>query len=346
MEVNAYAITAEGNGLEPFTIERREPGPGEVLVKLMYCGICHTDLVVANNESKQAQYPVVPGHEMVGKVAQVGEGVSKVAVGDLVGIGCIADSCRSCSPCEAGDEHYCDKGFVMTFNSQNLAGEKTWGGYSSHYTIHEHYVVKIPDGLDPAGAAPLLCGGITVYTPLKRFEAGPGKRVGVAGLGGLGHLAIKMAKAMGAHTTIITGSPGKVEDAQRLGADDAVLTGDADQMAAHAGSFDLIVNTISGEHDIHAYLPLLSRKGTICYVGAPQVPLPLMMGMLIFGDKVMAGSLIGGIPSTEEMLEFCAQHNITADIEMVDIQDVNEAWDRIEKNDVKYRFVIDLASLT
>jgi uncharacterized zinc-type alcohol dehydrogenase-like protein len=345
MEVKAYAIQAEGQGLEPFTIERREPGPEEVLVELMYCGICHTDLVVANNESKQAMYPVVPGHEMVGRVAQVGTDVSKVAVGDLVGIGCIADSCRHCKPCEAGDEHYCDSGFVMTFNSKTLAGEKTWGGYSTHYTTHEHYVVKLPEGLDPAGAAPLLCGGITVYTPLKRFAAGPGMKVGVAGLGGLGHIAIKMAKAMGAHTVMLTGSPGKAADAEKLGADEVVITREQEQMDAAAGSFDLIINTISGEHDLHAYLSLLTRKGTLCYVGAPQVPLPLMMGLLIFGDKVMAGSLIGGIPSTEEMLAFCAEHNITADIEMVDIQQVNEAWDRIEKNDVKYRFVIDLASL-
>ncbi len=345
MDVKAYAITAEGQGLEPFTIDRREPGPGEVLVALDYCGICHTDLVVANNESKQAMYPVVPGHEMIGRVAEVGEGVTKVAVGDRVGIGCIADSCKTCGPCEDGDEHYCDSGFVMTFNSKNLAGEKTWGGYSSHYTIHEHYVVKIPDGLDPAGAAPLLCGGITVYTPLKRFEAGPGKRVGVAGLGGLGHLAVKMSKAMGAHTVMLTGSPSKVPDAERLGADEVVLVSDPDQMGAAAGSFDLIINTISGEHDIHGYLGLLSRKGTLCYVGAPQVPLPLMMGLLIFGDKVMAGSLIGGIPSTEEMLQFCADNNITADIEMITMDQVNEAWERLENNDVKYRFVIDLASL-
>jgi uncharacterized zinc-type alcohol dehydrogenase-like protein len=345
MEVKAYAVQAEGQPLEPFTIERREPGPDDVLVELMFCGICHTDLIVANNESRQAMYPVVPGHEMVGRVAEVGAKVGKVAVGDLVGIGCIADSCRSCPSCDAGDEHYCDGGFIMTFNGQDLAGNKTWGGYSTHYTVHEHYVVKIPDGLDPAGAAPLLCGGITVYTPLKRFAAGPDKRVGVAGLGGLGHLAIKMAKAMGARTTMITGSPGKVADAERLGADDFVLTGDEEQMGSHAGSFDLIINTISGEHDVNAYLPLLSRKGTMCYVGAPQVPLPLIMSMLIFGDKVMAGSLIGGIPSTEEMLAFCAEHNITADIEMVDIGQVNEAWERIEKNDVKYRFVIDLASL-
>ncbi len=346
MEVNAYAVMAEGQGLEPLTIERREPGPDEVLVELMFCGICHTDLVVANNESRQAQYPVVPGHEMVGRVAVAGDKVSKVAVGDIVGIGCIADSCRTCSACDAGDEHYCEGGFVMTFNSQTRAGEKTNGGYSTHYTVHEHYVAKIPNGLDPAGAAPLLCGGITVYTPLKRFGAAPGMKVGVAGLGGLGHLAIKMAKAMGAHTAMITGSPGKVADAERLGADEVVLTGEKDQMDAHAASFDLIINTISGEHDVNAYLPLLTRKGTMCYVGAPQVPLPLVVAMLIMGDKVMAGSLIGGMPSTEEMLAFCAEHNITADIEMVDIQQVNEAWDRIEKNDVKYRFVIDLASLS
>jgi uncharacterized zinc-type alcohol dehydrogenase-like protein len=345
MEVKAYAIKAEGQGLEPLTIERREPGPEEVLVELMYCGICHTDLVVANNES-QAMYPVVPGHEMVGRVARVGADVSRVAVGDTVGIGCIADSCRSCQPCHDGDEHYCNSGFVMTFNSKNLAGEKTFGGYSTHYTIHEHYLVKMPEGLDPAGAAPLLCGGITVYTPLKRFEAGPGKRVGIAGLGGLGHLAIKMAKAMGAHTVMLTGSPGKVADAEKLGADDVVLVSDKEQMAAAAGSLDLIVNTISGAHDVNAYLPLLSRKGTMCYVGAPQVPLPLVVAMLIMGDKVMAGSLIGGIPSTEEMLQFCADHNITADIEMIDIGQVNEAWERLENNDVKYRFVIDLASLS
>lgn len=345
MDVKAYAVMTEGGSLEPITIQRREPGAEEVLVELLFCGICHTDLVVANNESKQAEYPVVPGHEMVGRVAQVGPDVSKVAVGDIVGIGCIADSCRHCGPCDAGDEHYCDSGFVMTFNSTNLAGEKTNGGYSSHYTIHQHYLVKIPTGLDPAGAAPLLCGGITVYTPLKRFGAGPGLRVGVAGLGGLGHLAVKMASAMGATTAVLTGSPGKTEDARRLGADEVVLTSDESAMATAAGSFDLIINSISGLHDVNAYLPLLSRKGTLCYVGAPQAPMPLVMPLLIFGDKVMAGSLIGGIPSTEEMLAFCAEHQITADIEMITIDGVNEAWDRLENNDVKYRFVIDLASL-
>ncbi len=345
MNVNAYAVRAEGQALEPITIERREPGVGEVLVELMFCGICHTDLVVANNESRQADYPVVPGHEMVGRVSVIGEGVSEFAIGDVVGIGCIADSCRHCAPCNAGDEHYCDSGFIMTFNSTNLAGEKTYGGYSSHYTIHEHYLVKIPAGLSPAAAAPLLCGGVTVYTPLKRFGVGPGMRVGVAGLGGLGHLAVKMSRAMGAHTVVLTGSPGKTDDALRLGADDVVLTSNESDMASAAGSFDVIINSISGPHDVNAYLPLLSRKGTLCYVGAPQVPMQLILPMLIFGDKIMAGSLIGGMPSTAEMLDFCAEHGISADIEMVNIEGVNEAWARLEDNDVKYRFVIDLASL-
>ena len=345
MEAKAYAIKAEGQKLEPFTVERRSPGPEDVLLELMYCGICHSDLVIANNESGAAMYPVVPGHEMVGRVAEAGADVTDVKVGDLVGVGCIADSCRNCSPCDAGDEQYCDKGFCLSFNAFDTAGEKTFGGYSSHYTVNQRYAVKIPDGLDPAAAAPLLCGGITVYTPLKRYGAGPGKKVGVLGLGGLGHLAIKISKAMGAHTVMLTSSPGKVEDAQKLGADEVVLTSQTDDLKAHAASFDLIINTISGEHDANSYLPLLARSGTMCFVGAPQTPLPIMISNLLMGDKVMAGSLIGGIPSTTEMLQFCADHNITADIEMIGIDQVNEAWDRIEKNDVKYRFVIDLASL-
>jgi len=346
MEVKAYAIKAAGQKLEPFTVERRQPGAEEVLLELMYCGICHTDLIIGNNETGTAAYPVVPGHEMVGRVAEVGANVSRVKVGDLVGIGCIVDSCRSCNPCTAGDEHYCDTGFAMSFNGVDRAGEKTFGGYSTHYTVHEHYAVKIPDGLDPAAAAPLLCGGITVYTPLKRFAAGPGKKVGVLGLGGLGHLAIKMAAAMGAHTVMLTSSASKVGDAQKLGASEVVLTRNQDELKAHAGSFDLIINTISGAHDVNSFLPLLAREGVMCFVGAPQTPTPIMIAGLIWGDKCMAGSLIGGIPATEEMLGFCAEHQISADIEMVDIQQVNEAWDRIENSDVKYRFVIDLASLS
>jgi len=346
MEVKAYAIKAAGQKLEPFTVERRAPGAEEVLLELMYCGICHTDLIIGNNETGTAAYPVVPGHEMVGRVAEVGAKVSRVNVGDLVGIGCIVDSCRSCNPCTSGDEHYCDTGFAMSFNGVDRAGEKTFGGYSTHYTVHEHYAVKIPDGLDPAAASPLLCGGITVYTPLKRFAAGPGKKVGVLGLGGLGHLAIKMAAAMGAHTVMLTSSASKVGDAQKLGASEVVLTRNEDELKAHAGSFDLIINTISGAHDVNSFLPLLAREGVMCFVGAPQTPTPIMIAGLIWGDKCMAGSLIGGIPATEEMLGFCAQHNISADIEMVDIQQVNEAWERIEKSDVKYRFVIDLASLS
>jgi uncharacterized zinc-type alcohol dehydrogenase-like protein len=346
MEVKAYAIKAEGQSLEPFTVQRRAPGDEEVLLELMFCGICHSDLVIANNESGGAIYPVVPGHEMVGKVVEAGSAVSHVKVGDVVGVGCIANSCRHCSPCDAGDEHYCESGFTLSFNAVDpVDGEMTYGGYSSHYTVHERYTAKIPDGLDPAAAAPLLCGGITVYAPLKRFGAGPGKKVGVMGLGGLGHLAIKISKAMGAHTVMLTSSPGKVEDAQKLGADEVILTSDADALGAHAMSFDLIINTISGSHDANAFLLLLTRRGNMCFVGAPQTPMPFEITNLLLGDKMISGSLIGGMPATSEMLEFCAKHNITADIEMIQMDKVNEAWDRIEKNDVKYRFVIDLASL-
>jgi uncharacterized zinc-type alcohol dehydrogenase-like protein len=345
MEIKAYAVTAEGRPLEPFTVERREPGTGEVLVELLYCGICHTDLILANNENGQAMYPVVPGHEMVGRVAATGPGVTRAGVGDIVGVGCIADSCRACPSCDAGDEHYCEQGFSMTFNSEDRAGNKTFGGYSSHYTIHEHYVVKIPEGMDLAGTAPLLCGGITVYTPLRRFGAGPGKKVGVLGLGGLGHLAIKMASAMGAETVMLTSSPSKVEDATKLGADGVVLTSDAESLAAHQWSFDLIINTISGVHDADSYLSLLRREGNLCFVGAPSEPLAFNMPNLIMGDKLMSGSLIGGIQRTEEMLAFCAEHGITADIELIQMDQANEAWQRIENNDVKYRFVIDLSSL-
>lgn len=346
MEVKAYAVQTEGQRLEPFTVERRAPGPEEVLVELLYCGICHTDLILANNENGQAQYPVVPGHEMIGKIAEAGSDVTGLGIGDLVGIGCIADSCRACSACDAGDEHYCEQGLRLTFNSEDLAGNKTFGGYSTHYTVHQHYVVKIPDGLDPAAAAPLLCGGITVYTPLKRFAAGPGKKVGVLGLGGLGHLAIKIAKAMGAETIMLTSSPSKVGDATKLGADGVVLTSDADALAAHQWSFDLIIDTVSGVHDADSYLSLLRREGNLCFVGAPSAPLPFNIPNIIVGDKLMSGSLIGGIPRTSEMLEFCAGHGITADIEMIGIDQVNEAWERIENNDVKYRFVIDLSTLS
>jgi uncharacterized zinc-type alcohol dehydrogenase-like protein len=345
VEVKAYAVKAEGQALEPFTVERREPDPEEVLVELSYCGICHTDLVLANNENGQAMYPVVPGHEMVGKVVQAGAGVTDLAVGDVVGIGCIADSCRSCAACDAGDEHYCEQGFSLSFNSTDRSGNKTFGGYSTHYTAHQRYVVKIPAGMDLAATAPLLCGGITVYTPLLRFGAGPGKKVGVLGLGGLGHLAIKMASAMGAETIMLTSSPSKVGDAKKLGANGVALTGDAESLAAHQGSFDLIIDTVSGVHDADSFLPLLAREGNLCFVGAPGEPLPFTIPNLIVGDKLMSGSLIGGMPRTEEMLAFCAEHGITADIELVGMEQVNEAWQRIENNDVKYRFVIDLATL-
>ena len=345
MEAKAYAILAEGQPLEPFTVERRAPGPEDVLIELMYCGICHTDLIIGNNEGGLAMYPVVPGHEMVGRIAEVGSNVTNLAVGEMVGVGCIADSCRTCHPCQAGDEQYCDSGFTLSFNATDPNGEKTFGGYSSHYTVNQRYAVKIPEGMDPAATAPLLCGGITVYTPLKRFGAGPGKRVGVLGLGGLGHLAIKMSKAMGAQTVMLTSSPGKVGDAEKLGADEVVLTSNEADVQAQAFSFDLIINTISGPHNPDSFVTMLKREGNMCFVGAPQTPIPVTISNLLVGDKTMSGSLIGGIPSTGEMLEFCAEHGITADIEMVNMDQVNEAWDRIEKNDVKYRFVLDLASL-
>jgi len=345
VDVKAYAMQAEGQPLEPTSIERRSPGPEEVLVELNYCGICHTDLILAKNQNGQAMYPVVPGHEMVGRVTEAGEAVSNLKVGDLVGIGCIADSCRSCNPCESGDEQYCEQGFCMTFNSKDRSGEKTFGGYSTHYTAHSRYVVRIPEGMDEAATAPLLCGGITVYSPLKRFAAGPGKKVGVLGLGGLGHLAIKISKAMGAETIMLTSSPGKVADAEKLGADGVVLTSDEDALKSAAASFDLIINTISGPHDANSFLPLLNREGNLCFVGAPGTPLSFDITNLIMGDKLMSGSLIGGIERTEEMLAFCAEHNIGADIELVNANQINEAWERIENNDVRYRFVIDLGSM-
>jgi uncharacterized zinc-type alcohol dehydrogenase-like protein len=345
MEVNAYAMMSPGGALEPCTIQRSDPGPEDVLVELLYCGICHTDLIVAEGETNVDNFPLVPGHEMVGRIVEAGASVSGLAVGDVVGIGCIADSCRSCSPCDAGDEHYCATGFSMTFNSEDKSGARTYGGYSTHYTINARYAVPIPDGLNPAAVAPLLCAGITVYTPLKRHGIGPGKKVGVLGLGGLGHLAIKMGAAMGAETVMLTSSPSKVNDARLLGASDAILTSDKEALAASQGSFDLIIDTVSAPHNADSYLPLLAREGVLAFVGAPGKPLEFEITNLLRGDKSIAGSLIGGIPKTTEMLAFCAEHDITAEVEMVDITQVNQAWERIENNDVKYRFVIDLASL-
>lgn len=345
VQAKGYAVPEQGAPLEPFTFERREPGPDEVLVQLQYCGICHTDLMVAANELNQSIYPMVPGHEMVGKVVSTGDKVSGFEQGDWVCIGCIVDSCRHCEPCTEGDEQYCVEGFTLSFNGEDRQGRPTYGGYSSCYTVDQNYLLKLPEGLDPARSAPLLCGGITVYAPLVHFEAGPGKKVGVLGLGGLGHMAVKFAAAMGAHTVMLTSSPDKVADAEKLGAREAVITSDAEAMAAHAGSFDLIVNTVSGMHDINAYLPLLKHKSYMALVGAPSEPLPIMAPLLLFAGRGISGSLIGGVDATREMLEFCARHNIGAEIELISIEDVNEAWERLERNDVKYRFVIDLASL-
>jgi uncharacterized zinc-type alcohol dehydrogenase-like protein len=345
IKTRGYAVMAAGEPLQPFEFERREPGNDDVLLEVLYCGICHTDLVLAADELNQSIYPMVPGHEIIGRVLAVGESVTRFQPGEIIGVGCVIDSCRQCSACSTGDEHYCAEGFTLSFNSVDRSGQPTYGGYSSHYTVDQKYALKIPAGLDPAGAAPLLCGGITVYNPLRRYGIGAGHKVGVLGLGGLGHLGIKFAHALGAHTVMFTSTPGKAADAQHLGADEVVVTGEAANLEAHLNSFDLILNTVSATHDINGYLPLLKREGCMCLVGVPTQPLPVNAQGLVFGDHSLSGSFIGGVALTEDMLEFCAKHDITADIELVDINDVNTAWERLENNDVKYRFVVDLKSL-
>ncbi|MET0378712.1 MAG: NAD(P)-dependent alcohol dehydrogenase [Spongiibacteraceae bacterium] len=346
-----YALREAHGELSPFAFQRRAPDANDIVLDVLYCGICHSDLLSAHDGLKRSIFPMVPGHEIVGRVSAIGSAVSKHRVGELVGVGCIIDSCRVCAPCREHDEHYCVERFTPSFNGRERGtGNPTYGGYSQTYVINEHYAVKIPGGLDPAAAAPLLCGGITTYLPLKRFletkgAVGKGQRVGVVGLGGLGHLAIKFAKAFGAEPVMLTSSPGKVGDAQKLGAVDVILTSDAAQMARAMGSLDFILDTVSAPHDPNIYLALLKRNGTMCLVGVPEQPLTVQPMALVWGDKALSGSLIGGIQATQEMLDFCAEHGIAADIEMIAMQDVNTAWDRMERNDVKYRFVIDMATL-
>jgi len=351
IEIAAYALHEANGPLTPFRLQRRDPGVNDIVVDILYCGICHSDLLSAHDGLKRSIFPMVPGHEIVGRVARVGSGVSKHRVGELVGIGCIIDSCRTCAPCREHDEHYCVERFTSSFNGRERGtGNPTYGGYSQTYVIDENYAVKIPAGLDPAAAAPLLCGGITTYRPLRRFfdsrgGNGRGLRVGVVGLGGLGHLAIKFAKAFDADPVMLTSSPNKVGDAQKLGAVDVILTSDAAQMTKAMGSLDFILDTVSAPHDPNAYMSLLKRGATMCLVGMPEQPLVVQPMSLVWGDKALSGSLIGGIQATQDMLNFCAEHGIAADIEMIAIQDVNDAWARMERNDVKYRFVIDMATL-
>ncbi|BBD80595.1 NAD(P)-dependent alcohol dehydrogenase [Aerosticca soli] len=343
----AYAAQSATQPLAPFSIDRREPGPHDVQIDILYCGVCHSDLHTARNEWKNTIYPCVPGHEIVGKVVAVGNHVTRFKVGDTVGVGCMVDSCRTCPSCREGLEQYCEKGFTGTYNGPRQEdGGNTYGGYSERIVVDEQFVLRVNHTENLAAVAPLLCAGITTYSPLRHWGAGPGKKVGIVGLGGLGHMGVKLAHAMGAHVVLFTTSPGKEADAKRLGADEVVISKDADQMARHAGSIDLIVNTVAAPHNLDPYLNTLKRDGTMCLVGAPAEPHPSpTVFNLIFKRRALAGSLIGGIAETQEMLDFCAQHGIVSDIELIPIDYINTAYERMLKSDVKYRFVIDMATL-
>ncbi|AJK48049.1 NAD(P)-dependent alcohol dehydrogenase [Burkholderia plantarii] len=343
----AYAAQSATSPLAPLQIERRDLRELDVQIEILYCGVCHSDLHQARNEWRNSIYPVVPGHEIVGRVTAVGPEVSRFKAGDLVGVGCLVDSCRTCASCSEGLEQYCENGFVGTYNGQDrVTGDITFGGYSSQVVVDEAFVLRVPEKLELAAAAPLLCAGITTYSPLRQWGAGPGKKVGIVGLGGLGHMGVKIARAMGAHVVLFTTSPSKIEDGKRLGAHEVVISKDEAQMNAHANSFDLIVNTVAAQHDLNPFLNLLKRDGTMTLVGAPEHdhPSPNVFN-LILKRRRLAGSLIGGIAETQEMLDFCAEHDIVSDIELIRIQDINHAYERMLKSDVKYRFVIDIASL-
>jgi alcohol dehydrogenase (NADP+) len=331
---------------EPFNFTRRNVGPKDILIDILYCGICHSDIHQAKDEwhdTMPAMYPMVPGHEIVGRVTKAGSDVTKFKEGDLAGIGCFVDSCRECAPCTHGQEQFCVKGCAMTYNGTEMdRATPTYGGYSDHYVIDEKYALTVNATEDLAGVAPLLCAGITTYSPLKRFIVGPGKKVAVAGLGGLGHMGVKIAAAMGADVTVLSTSPSKEADARKLGAHNFLNTRDADATAEAAGSFDILLDTISALHDYNAYLGLLNLNGVMAIVGAPSEPVPLNAFSLIWGNKTLSGSAIGGIPETQEMLDFCAKHGITADVEVISPDRIEEAYDRTIRSDVRYRFVIDM----
>ena len=345
----AYSTASATSLLTSTFIPRRDPTDTDVQIEILFCGICHSDLHTARNEWSsvmQTTYPCVPGHEIIGRVTKVGAAVTKHKTGDLVGVGCLVDSDQSCPCCKEDLENLCPNG-VFTYNSPDKHGTApvTYGGYSESIVVHERFVLRIPPNLDPAGAAPLLCAGITTYSPLKRANVGPGKKVGIVGLGGLGHMGVKLAHAMGASVVVFTTSPNKREDALRLGADDVVVSTNVDEMAAHAGSFDFILDCVAADHDLNAYLNLLKHDGNLTLVDAPEKPLSISAFSLIFGRRSLSGSLIGGIAETQEMLDFCGEHGITSDVEVIPIQKINEAYERMIRSDVKYRFSIDMASL-
>lgn len=348
-QAKAFAAESATSPLGPATIARREPTAQDVRIEILYCGICHSDLHQVRDEWNGAMptvYPCVPGHEIIGKVTAVGNEVTKYQVGDTVGVGCLVDSDGSCPNCQQHLEQFCPEA-TFTYNSPDAheTAPVTYGGYSDSIVVNQRFVLRIPENLDLAGAAPLLCAGITTYSPLRRAEVGPGKKVGVVGIGGLGHMGVKLARAMGAHVVVFTTSPSKKEDAIRLGAHEVVISKNPNEMEAHAASFDFILDCVAAEHDLNSYLNLLTLNGSMTLVGAPETPLPVSAFSLLFGNRSLSGSLIGGIAQTQEMLDFCGENDITADVEVIPIQEINQAYERMLKSDVKYRFCIDMASL-
>jgi alcohol dehydrogenase (NADP+) len=345
MRTLAYAAQSATMPLAPFDFQRRDVGNHDVQIEIQYCGVCHSDLHTVRSEWQGTKYPCVPGHEIVGRVVKVGPHVTKFKANDTAGVGCMVDSCRTCANCEEDLEQFCPD-TVFTYNSPDKQfGGTTFGGYSQSIVVDEAFVLHVPENLDLAASAPLLCAGITTYSPLRHHNVSAGQKVGVVGLGGLGHMGVKLAKAMGAHVVVFTTSANKVDDALRLGADEVVNSKNADEMQKHLNSFHFILDTVSAQHDINAYFLLLKRDGNLTQVGVPADPLSVNVGSLIFGRRSFSGSLIGGIKETQEMLDFCGKHNITSDIELIPIDRINEAYDRLEKSDVKYRFVIDMATL-
>jgi alcohol dehydrogenase (NADP+) len=346
MKTKSYAANSATTPLSPFDLVRRAPDEHDVHLEILFCGVCHSDVHTVRNEWHGTTYPCVPGHEIVGRVIKVGAEVQKFTAGDIVGVGCLVGSCHTCESCEEHLEQFCENGAIFTYNSPDKhSGGVTYGGYSESIVVNEDFVLRVPGNLDLAGTAPLLCAGITTYSPLRHHGVSQGQKVGIVGLGGLGHMGVKLAKAMGAHVVVFTTSQNKVEDALRLGADEVVLSKDESAMKKHLNSFHFILDTVGAKHDINAYLVLLKRDGNLTQVGVAPEPLEVDVSNLIFGRRNFSGSLIGGLKETQEMLDFCGKNNITSDIEIIPIQQINEAYDRLVKGDVKYRFVIDIASL-
>jgi uncharacterized zinc-type alcohol dehydrogenase-like protein len=342
----AWAARGATSPLGPFSIDRREPQADDVELDILYCGVCHSDLHQVRNEWQSSTFPIVPGHEIVGRVTRVGPAVTRFREGDLAAVGCMVDSCQHCGPCAAGLEQYCERGCTQTYNSPDpLLGGPTFGGYSESVTVKESFTLKISNQVDLAATAPLLCAGITTYSPLRHWNVGPGKKVGIVGLGGLGHMGVKFARAFGAHVVLFTTSQSKVADGLRLGAHEVVVSSDSDAMARHASSLDFVLDAVSAQHDINACLQLLKLDGALTLVGAPEQPLPVAAFNLIMPRRSFAGSGIGGIKETQEMLDFCAERGITSDIELIRIDQINEAYERMLRSEVRYRFVIDMASL-